>query len=221
MHPIQQAILDLAERKNLADLSLRDIGREATGKEQSAQKIKYHMIQLFEAGRLLLDKKRGVVTRAMRGEARTSIVSLPIVGNASAGAATQLSESNVTGYIQVSRTITGSSPSAHFVVRAVGNSMNRAKVGPDGISIKDGDLIVVDSRDRSPRNGDYVLSVIDGYTNVKRFHQDRATGQVTLFSESSENHPPIFIHPNDSIQYYVMGKVKYVLKKPKVHWSKF
>jgi SOS-response transcriptional repressor LexA len=217
MHPIQKAILDLAERRNLANMTLKAVGREATGEVQSAQLVQYHLDKLLADGFLREDKKENVIERVSRDGALTGIVSLPLLGNASAGPATALAEENIQGYFQVSRRMVGNSPSTHFIIRAVGNSMNKADIG--GLSIKDGDLIVVDGKSRHPNNGDYVLSVIDGYANVKRFHQDPKTKQVTLFSESTEKHPPIYIHPEDPISYFVAGKVKYVLKTPTVKWS--
>lgn len=215
MHPIQQTILDLAERRNLGKMSLRDIGREATGKDQAPQKVKYHLDQLVKSGYLLVDKKRGLIERVSQGESRSGFASLPIVGAANCGPATAIAEENVEGYLQLSKTITGRDPSNLFVIRAVGNSMNKARIGDDGLSIQDGDFIVVNGKDRSPKNGDYVLSVIDGLANVKRFHKEQGTGQISLLSESTEECPPIFIHANDDAEYFVAGKVKYVLKKPK------
>ena len=48
---------------------------------------------------------------------------------------------------------------------------------------------------------------------IKKFNLDKKNNQIILSSESSEQHPPIFIHPDDS--YFIGGKVVQVIKKPK------
>ena len=45
--------------------------------------------------------------------------------------------------------------------------------------------MLIDSEDRDPKNGDYVLSIIDGCANLKKFREDDKTGQITLQSEST------------------------------------
>ena len=216
MHAIQQAILDLAEKKNLAKMSLRDIGKAATGQEQYPQKIKYHIDRLINAGYLRIDERRELIERVSAGTNRSGIISLAIVGAANCGPATTFAEERVEGYLQLSKSIVGKDPSGYFTVRAIGNSMNKAKIG--GLSIEDGDFVIINGNDLTPRNGDYVLSVIDGLANVKRFFKDVKSGQISLLSESSEDTMPIFIHPDDHLPYFIAGKVKYVLKKPKIKW---
>lgn len=214
MHTIQKAILDLARRRNLAAMTLRDIGRKATGKEHSPQKIKYHIERLIHDGFLRVDDEIGTVEVVSQEENTPGFVALPMVGAANCGAASTIAEGNVEGYMHLSKTIAGNDPSSHFIIRAVGNSMSAARVGDNELPIEDGDYIVVNGRDRSPKSGDYVLSVIDGLANVKKFHHDEKTGQISLLSEGEEDMPPIFIHPDDTESYVVSGKVKCVLKKP-------
>ncbi len=87
--------------------------------------------------------------------------------------------------------------------------MNRAKVA--GKNIEDGDLVIVDPRQKEPRNGDYVLSIIDNVGNIKKFFRDTKNKLVMLLSESTEDYPPIYISPRED--YFVSGKVVYVIKK--------
>ena len=71
------------------------------------------------------------------------------------------------------------------------------------------------------KNGDYVLSIIDGMANIKRYFRDLEYQRIILLSESSASISPIFIHRDDMDNYLVNGKVIQVIKKPKTAWSKF
>jgi len=73
---------------------------------------------------------------------------------------------------------------------------------------------VIDPEDKDIKNGDYVLSVIDGLANVKKYFYDSNSNQVTLVSESSFNIPPIVIDPNE-VNYLINGKVVRVVRNPK------
>ena len=135
------------------------------------------------------------------------------MGVANCGPAEVLAEQNIAGYLRVSNSIVKRQTNAGlFAVRADGFSMNQAKV--NGKTIEDGDYIVIDGDDREPRDGEVVLSVIDGSANVKRFHIDKEHGQVVLMSDSSEDFAPIYIGPDDD--FFVNGKVVDVVKKPKL-----
>jgi repressor LexA len=90
--------------------------------------------------------------------------------------------------------------------------MNKAQI--DGKKIGDGDYIIVDSEDREPKNGDVVLSVINGMANVKKFFRDRGNRQIVLVSESTHEFPPIYLHEKDD--YILNGKVIQVVKKPQI-----
>ena len=96
--------------------------------------------------------------------------------------------------------------------------MNKANV--DGQSIDDGDYVIVDPKARAIKNGDYVLSIIDGTANIKRYFNDRDNQRIILMSESSASFSPIFIHYQDMDNYLVNGKIIQVIKKPKTAWSK-
>lgn len=135
-------------------------------------------------------------------------ISIPLVGAANCGPATMLAEENVEGYLSIPKTLV-SKKSGIFALRAIGNSMNRASV--KGKSIDEGDLVLIDSEDRDVRDGDYVLSIIDGAANLKRYSLDRKLGQVKLLSESSESFKPIFILPGDD--FAINGKIIAVIKQ--------
>jgi repressor LexA len=135
-------------------------------------------------------------------------ISIPLVGAANCGPATILAEENVEGYLSVPKTLVAKK-SGIFALRAIGDSMNRANV--KGKTIDEGDIVLIDSEDRDARDGDYVLSIIDGSANLKRYTFDRKLGQVALVSESTKSYKPIYILPGDD--FAVNGKIVAVVKK--------
>ena len=137
-------------------------------------------------------------------------ISIPLVGSANCGPATILAEENIEAYLSVPKTLV-SKKSGIFALRAVGKSMNRASI--KGKSIDEGDLVLIDSEDRNAHDGDYVLSIIDGSANLKKYTFNKKLGQVALVSESSEKFKPIYILPGDD--FAVNGKIITVIKKEK------
>jgi len=133
-------------------------------------------------------------------------ISIPLVGSANCGPAELLAEDNITGYVSVRKSLIAKK-SGIFAVRAVGKSLNRANI--KGKSIDEGDIVLVDGEDRSAKNGDYVLSIIDGAANLKKFQVE--SGRVTLISETTEKWKPIFIMPGDD--WVVNGKIVAVVKQ--------
>ena len=135
-------------------------------------------------------------------------MSLPIVGAADCGPATIFADENVTGYLKVSKRIAPRGGKL-FVLRAEGDSMNRSQINKK--NIEDGDFVVVDSEQRTPEAGHYVVSVIDEVANIKKFIPDPVNNRIILKSESTKDYLPIYIHEND--KYEVSGKVVDVIKK--------
>lgn len=207
MSTIQERLLTLAEQHDLSSLSLRQIAKMA-GIEH-AQTVKYHLGKLVEVGKI---KSVGGAMKVVIRGTEGGLLSLPILGSANCGTATRFAEEQVEGFIRVSPRLLPSTRDL-FVVRAVGNSMDQANIS--GRCIEDGDYVVVKTTVEEPRDGDYVLSVIDGCANIKRFYQDKESGTVFLASESSEGdlHPPIAIHQDDD--YLVNGRIVNVIKNPK------
>ena len=96
-----------------------------------------------------------------------------------------------------------------FAVRVEGDSMNKADIA--GNNLENGDLAIIDSEYKTPRNGDYVLSVLDGLANLKRFRRDQRTGNVVLVSESKNpKHKPLHISSADD--FMINGKIIGVVK---------
>ncbi|MEY2640893.1 MAG: hypothetical protein RL150_286 [Candidatus Parcubacteria bacterium] len=209
MHRIQEKLLQSIGSSGLTGMTLRQIG-ELVG-EKYPQKIKHHLDQLEKRGLIKIDKATKHITRVTRGAVKdTTLLSVPIVGAANCGPATIFATENIQGYIKISKNILKKCKNI-FAIRAQGFSMNKAII--DGKTIEDGDYLIIDADNKTPRTGDIVLSVIDDMANVKRYIWDEQNNQVVLASESTQHIPPIFIHEDDS--FMVNGKVIQVIKAPK------
>lgn len=212
MNEIQKNILDLSKKYDLNQLGFRQIGRLIG--EPHPQKIKYHVEQLKKAGLLESKPQRWNIRIgkfiSLNDFKRHSIVSIPIFGFADCGPAGVIAEENLTGFLKVSSKFLPKKEGL-FAVEAQGISMNKAKVGDQKKNIQPGDYVIIDNNDRSPNNNDYVLSIIDGLANIKKFNFDKKNNQISLLSESTNKFSPIFIHPDDE-KYIVNGKVVQVIK---------
>ena len=135
-------------------------------------------------------------------------ISVPLVGSANCGPATLLAEENIEGYLTVKKALLPRA-SGIFALRASGNSLNRAKI--KGKNVENGDMVLIDSEDRNIRDGDYVLSIIGGMANLKKYKFDRKNNQIMLLSESTETFKPIIIMPGDD--FAINGKVVGVIKR--------
>ncbi len=209
MHEIQSKIMVLALKTELSQLTLRDIGERVGLGREKPQIIKHHLQQLVKRG--LLRNKDGKYFRVIVQEEnkKSGLISLPIYGLANCGEALAIANDQVQGYLKVSPGIIKNKKKV-FVVKAKGNSMNKAFIGLDNID--DGDYVLIDAESKNPENGDYILSIIDGSANIKRFKKDDSRGMIVLLSESSSDYDPIYIHQSDLHSYSVAGKVVGVLK---------
>jgi repressor LexA len=215
LHPLQEAILRLAQDRNLAKLTLREIGRLVG--DSSPQKIKHHLQQLEKRGLLKMDREKKTTQKTMHGwidgflKKGKRLLRIPIVGAANCGPAELLAEQNIVGYLRISSSLIGRRVSEGlFAVRADGFSMNQARLNAK--TINDGDYLIVDGNDRAPKEGQIILSIIDGAANVKRYHHDKENNQIVLMSDSTEDLAPIYIHPDDD--FLVNGRVVDVIKRP-------
>ena len=219
MHLIQEKLLKLSKKENLARLSLRDMAQGIGMPKESPQKIKHHLLQLQKKGFLSIDRAKGVMSRASsepdwaKGllHKASRLFSIPIIGTANCGPATIFAEQNFEGFLRASSKLVGrAKPTGLYAVKADGTSMNRAEI--KGKRIEDGDYVIVDSEDKSVDTGDVVLAIIDSKATIKRFIDDRANGQIVLMADSSYDYAPIYLHPSDDFS--ISGKVVGIIKKP-------
>lgn len=211
MNENQIKILKLAEKKDLSKMKYREIARELN--IDNPQTVIYHIEQLKKRGLIYFDGRQNKNKVAKEGAfVLKDLFSLPIVGSANCGDALELAQENILGRLRISARILGrSKPSGLFVIKAIGDSLNKA--GINGNSVEDGDYVVID-RNKQPKNGDYVLSVIGGSANLKRFFKDDKNKEIRLISESTSDIPPIIIHEDDlnTSEYLVNGVVLKVIK---------
>ena len=209
MHNIQEKILNIAESKNLANITLRKIG-ELIGEKGSPQKIKHHLNQLFEKGLLMQSVDGKKIERVGRKiDQKSKLVSLPIYGSANCGQALCYADYRAEGFLQVSQAILGGNKLKRikdfFVLKAIGDSMNKA-------GIEDGDYVIIDKNITGIKNGAIVLSIIGDMANIKKYYEDNKNKQIVLTSDSYQDYPPIYIKDTDN--YILNGKVVDILKNP-------
>lgn len=206
MHIIQLKLLELSKRKNIFSMGPREIGREIG--VSHPQKVKHHLGQLKKKG--LLGHKEPYSVTKLRKDLNKQVVDLvdiPILGSANCGIATIIAEEPLEGFLKISAKLLGSSkPEKLFALIASGNSLNKANI--DGENIEDGDYLIVDTNYKNMRNGEYIVSIIDGCANVKKIRVE--DDKIILLSESTNNIPPIYVHPDDS--YLINGVVTKVIK---------
>lgn len=219
MHMIQEKLLELSKKKNLAKLSLREMASAIGLPHESPQKIKHHVVQLQKKGFIAIDRAKGTMDRVSSspGWAKgllhkaSHLFSIPIVGTANCGPATIFAEQNFEGILRVSSKLVGrSKPTGLYAIKTDGSSMNRAEVS--GKRIDDGDYVIVNKDDTDMKSEDVVLAIIDNKATIKRFIDDRANGQIVLTADSSYDYEPIYLHPDDDFS--ISGKVVAVIKKP-------
>jgi len=189
LHPVQRKILEIASRYDLQKMGLRKIARLI--EELYPQTVKYHISQLRKKGFLdeKLKPKQYKLSIPRRG-AESHLVSVPIVGAANCGEANLVAEENLEGFLKVSPKVVGENQEV-FVLHAEGDSLNKANIY--GRSVEDGDYVLVDASNKTPQSGDYIVSIIDGMANIKKFMRDEENQQIVLVSESTKDYPPPYI----------------------------
>ena len=210
MHYIQEKLLKLIDHQNISGLTLREVGSLVN--ETLPQKIKHHLSQLERKGFIIIDKKNSIIKRTS-GDIKNSdvFISIPIYGTANCGPRTIYANQNLEGYLKVSKKMLPKKDKI-FALRAEGNSLNKADI--NGKSIEDGDFVIVDSQATNPKNGDYIVSIIEEMANIKKYIWDKKNSQIILGSESTQNYNPIYVHEDDNI--VINGKVIDVIKKPSI-----
>jgi len=212
MNVNQRKILNLVAKKDISKMRLTDIAKETD--INHLFKVKYHLDQLKKKGLIYFDsdKKEQKIARS-NGFLVDTLLNIPIVGFANCGQALELAQEDIQGYLKISkRLVEFSQPENLIVLRTVGESLNQASI--KGESVSDNDYLIVDCA-KQPQNGDYVLSVIDGATNFKRFYKDNKKQEIKFVSESTLDIPPITLHKGDlgALNYVINGVVIRVIKK--------
>ena len=212
MNDTQAQLLTLARTTNLGKSSLRQIAKWV-GQEGKPQMVKYHLRKLEQMGFLQLNLDKHIIKPVKKGfvdKAKSLFYSLPIVGAANCGPATLFTDGRIEGSLKVSAKMLPYRKSDLYVLIADGHSMNKAEVRK-GVTIEDGDFVVVDSSQTAARNGDIVVAVIDGMATIKRYTLEIEERRIVLEAESTEEYFPIYLHAGDN--FMISGKVVDVIKK--------
>lgn len=166
--------------------TLREINEVTGGKSPRSASLVIE--RLIEAG-LIKKIGRQLVLTAAPSSASVSTVDVPLVGAVTCGTPI-LAEENIQDYIPVS-TALAKKGSTHFLLRAIGDSMNEA-------GIQSGDLLLV-RQQSTAENGDRVVALINDEATVKVF--ERTNGIVVLRPKSTnKEHKPIVLTDNCTIQ---------------------
>jgi len=210
VNPIRQQLLELSKTQDINALGLRNTARLLGVK--NPQTIKYHLQKLQEAGLITASIKfRHKVGKDILGS--SDLITIPVLGSANAGPATHIADGRVQGFLRISSKLLASRNFKNlYALKITGSSMNQASI--KGEPVEEGDYVVVDSDQINPKDGDYVIAVVDNLANIKKYNFDQANNRIVLQSESSDDYFPIIIHPDDETGRLINGKVIQVIKKP-------
>lgn len=211
MNENQQKILNFAKENNISSLSYREIAKRLN--LSSPQIVIHHLEQLKKKGLIYFDKDKKQRIAKPKSFVVDNFFNIPIVGSANCGPAMELAQEQITGFLKISKRVLNTSNGEGLIaLKAVGQSLNKANIFGD--SVNEGDYLIVDCN-KQPKNHDYILSVIDGAANFKKFFKDDKKEEIRLVSESTLDIPPIILHKDDleTSGYLVNGVVIKVVKK--------
>lgn len=199
MHVLQEKILELAKQEDISVYGYRKLG-EKIGVHHP-QKVKWHLQKLLKDGFLLRDAQGKL--RVLSNNEPSKMLSVPILGLANCGEPLAYADGTELDRLQLSPSLIKGSNQALFAVQATGDSMNACSVG--GSVISEGDYVIADSGNTVPKNGDIVVSSIDGLATIKKFIRDESRGVIALVSESTRPRPPIIVAESDADSYIIHG----------------
>lgn len=116
-------------------------------------------------------------------------ISVPLVGSVACGGPL-LAEENIEAYIPVSTSLVKSG-SKYFLLRAVGDSMDKAGINP-------GDLVLV-KQQNAAENGQNVVALIDDDATLKEY-QHKGNVVALIPRSSNPKHKPIILEREFQIQ---------------------
>lgn len=195
MNPIQKQLLELADTVDLGSQTYYSLAKRL--RINHPYKVKFALDQLEKNGHIFRNRKTGSITKVAR-DGFSGLISIPFYGEVNCGEALTFADDTIKSFLQVSPSVIKTKRmSKLFALKAVGWSMNRANI--DGHKVADGDFILAEKIEASEvRNGDYIISLIGGAANLKRFYKDDIESRVILMSESSYEYPPIIISSHDA-----------------------
>lgn len=213
MNATQKSLLELADTVDLGTQSTYRLAKLLH--IDHPYKIRYAIDQLIK-NNYLVRESDGSIRKAQQRQAITGLINIPFYGEVNCGEALAIADDTVRGFLQVSPSVLkGKTIKNLFALKACGNSMNTADI--KGKTVDDGDYVIAEKREAEDIiDGNYVISIIGGAANLKRFHKDRQNHRIVLFSESKVDLPPIIISEEDADEifaYHPIAKVIDVIKK--------
>ena len=173
--------------------------------EEIAAQFNYNSLATVHEHLTNLERK-GYIKRAynesraieiMPSEANPRALELPLLGQVAAGVPIEALPDNET--ITVPDSMIGRGGN-HYALRVRGQSMIDEQ-------IRDGDVVVVNERQRAD-NGEMVIALVGGTSaTVKRYYRER-DGRIRL-QPANETMQPMYVHENDiTIQGVVVGVLR-------------
>lgn len=205
MNLIQERLLELSDTVDLGNITYYRLSK-ILGIDHPF-KVKFAMDQLLKKGLLRRSGSGSISKPAITDE--SELINIPYYGEVNCGVALAFADDRMQSYLRVSPKILDTSDIKElFALRATGDSMNNASIHKRAVN--HGDYIIVRKVDISQiHNKDYVVSVIGGTANLKKFYRDNTHRRIVLYSESKTDYPPIFINQDDLqdiSSYQVIGK---------------
>lgn len=126
-------------------------------------------------------------------------ISVPLVGSVACGGPL-LADENIEAYIPVSTSLVKSG-SKYFLLRAVGDSMDKAGINP-------GDLVLV-KQQNAAENGQNVVALIDDDATLKEY-QHKGNVVALIPRSSNPKHKPIILEREFQIQGIIVTSISNV-----------
>lgn len=195
MNAIQKQILDLATTVDLSEHTYYGLAKML--QVNHPYKVQFAIEQLLKKGKLVRDAATGSIVKPKDDQVLDGMINIPYYGLVNCGEALAFAQDRMEGYLKVTpNAISLPSFENLFALKASGNSMNNAAIG--GSAVDDGDYVIARKKSNYlPSSGDYVISIIGGAANLKKFRKDVKNRQIVLESESTEDLPPIVISEED------------------------
>lgn len=158
MHEIAQKLYQTIQHTKTLPLKYREIGRMIG--DEHPQKVKHHLFKLQDEGYIQINEQQDEVRIVPQEVAQLTLYQIPIYGAATCGSPTISADDVIDGYLKVSKSILPTQD-VHTIIaiHCSGNSMDRASI--NGMSIQDGDYVLINTRDQFPKPGDYICTTIE------------------------------------------------------------
>jgi len=196
MNVVQKQLLALADTIDLGGHSYYGLAKKLS--VNHPYKVQFAVEQLIRAGHLVRNIETGSISKPDSSDATQRLIHIPYYGQVNCGDALMFADDQIKSYLKITpNVIRTSNLTGIFALKASGSSMNQAEI--NGKPVSEGDYVIARRSDAyEPSNGDYVISIIWGAANLKRFYKDESNGRILLVSQSNEDIPPIVIDERDA-----------------------